>query len=221
MLGLVSIPACIGPSDQRLLPLTVTTTPPQSVGQTVRPEAIRRNTIGDLLASARLALANDRLMIPQSDSAYSWYQQVLSLDEHNGEAHRGMAQITARYLQLAEQAFVSGRVEKAERMLDGAERISATPAQTAVLRQRYRQRVAENETRLSIPELTLRSEKITAQLVALAGQAQAASSRLLIIARTDAEGRWIYQQMRAAVKGYRLRGNIELGRQPRVVLIDL
>ncbi|MEE8056252.1 MAG: hypothetical protein V3T17_00205 [Pseudomonadales bacterium] len=181
----------------------------------------RKHRVRVLLANAQQALADDRLMVPKSDNAYGWYQQVLVIDERNPEAHWGMRRITARYLQLAEQAFRSGRVDKAEQMLQRAEKIAATSTQTAALREQYRQSAAANETYLPIRELSARSEKMQLQLTRLATQAQADNSRLLIVARSDAEGRWIYQQMRAAVTGYRLRGNIEIGRVPRVVLIDL
>ena len=181
----------------------------------------QQRQIAAWLVNARQALANDRLMIPLSDNAYSWYQQVLAVDELNAEAHRGMQQITARYLQLAEQAFDSGQFASAERMLRGAERIAATPAQTEALRKRYRQRAAANATVLPPGELSARSERVQAQLAELAVTAREANSRLLIVARSDAEGRWIYQRMRAAVPGFRLRGNIDIGSVPRVILIDL
>lgn len=173
------------------------------------------------LAYAQQAFADDKLMSPALDSAYYWYQQALSIDELNTEAHWGMRQITARYLQLADQAFSSGRIEHAERMLQGAGRVSATPKQLDELRQRYRLEAADNEFYLSQKDLLARNNNIQQQLFALAEQAKKNDSRLLIVARTDAEGRWIYKQMRTAVLGYRLRGNIELGRVPRVVLIDL
>ena len=180
----------------------------------------KRHQLRVLLANAEMALAADRLMIPVNDNAYNWYKQVLTLDELNPEAHWGMKQITGRYLQLAEQAFVSGRVEEAERMLQGAEKISATPRQIANLRERYRRQSFDNEVYLPLQELARRGKKIQQQLKDLAEQAKESQSRLLIVARNDSEGRWIYQQMRNSVGGYRLRGNIEVGRAPRIVFID-
>ncbi|MFC6981009.1 hypothetical protein [Microbulbifer taiwanensis] len=44
--------------------------------------------------------------------------------------------------------------------------------------------------------------------------------RVIIVARNDAEGRWIYQQLREAVPGYRVRGDIKLGSPPRLLLIQ-
>ncbi len=195
--------------------------PVEPVVDLAAQQEARRHRLRVLLANAEMALAADRLMIPSSDNAYDWYKQVLALDELNPEAHWGMKQITARYLQLAEQAFVSGRVEEAERMLQGAENISATPQQIATLRERYRQQHSDNEVFLAGKALASRGEEIQQQLKTLAEQARQSQSRLLIVARNDGEGRWIYQQMRNSVDGYRLRGNIEVGRVPRIVFIDL
>jgi hypothetical protein len=181
----------------------------------------RRQKLRVLLARAQRALADDRLMIPSTDNAYNWYQQVLSLDDVNAEAHWGMQQISNRYVQLAEQAFESGRPELAEKMLQGAGKVAAIPTDLDKIRQRYEQPASDNEFILPISALTKRSDKIIEQLESLALQAHANQSRLLIIARNDEEGRWIYQKMRMALDGFRLRGNIEVGRVPRVVLIDL
>ena len=183
--------------------------------------AQRRHRLRLMLANAQQALADDRLMLPVSGSAYSWYQQVLAQDELNAEAHWGMQQITLRYLQLAEQAFQSRRIDKAEQMLQRAEFIAASPAQTNAIRERYPQTVTDNEILLATRDLSARGGAIQSQLKMLAQQAKAGQSRLLIIARSDNEGRWIYQQMRSAVEGYRLRGNIEIGVVPRIVLLDL
>ena len=180
----------------------------------------RKQQLRKWLANAQQALANDRLKIPRSDNAYDWYQQVLAVDELNAEAHWGMEQISQRYMQLAEQAFKLGRVDRAEQMLWGAAQISATQQQLEDLRGRYRQ-VAANDVYLSTEELSARNESIQRTLAEIALQAQEKGSRLLIVARNDAEGRWIYKQMRGAVDGYRLRGNIKVGKVPRVRLIDL
>ncbi len=175
-----------------------------------------------LLARAQLALHKDQLMTPANDNAYGWYLQVLSHDGSNAEAHWGMREIGDRYLELAEQAFVSGNDNKAEVFLSRAQRISVTPAIAAQLRGKYTTKAPpENEFPLERRALSAKSDAIIAQLVEIAVLAREQSSRLTIYARTDAEGRWIYKQMRNAVNGYRLRGNIQLSKVPRVVLIDL
>ncbi len=180
-----------------------------------------REQLRALLISAGRALADDRLTVPASDSAYSWYQQVLAIDETHAEAHWGMLQITERYLQLAEQAFTSGRRGRGELMLQRALSVAATGEQVEAVRSRFKPQPDDSEFLLAIVDLTARSDTIIQRLRALASMAKNEQSRLLIVARTDAEGRWIYQVMREAVDGYRLRGNIELGSVPRIVLLDL
>ncbi len=62
------------------------------------------------------------------------------------------------------------------------------------------------------------NENIKNQLAALASRVQESKEYVLIYARNDAEGRWVYQQMREASEDYRLRGNIKRHKKPRIVL---
>lgn len=174
-----------------------------------------------LLALAEDALSNDRLMHPAEDSAFKWYQQVIELDELNADAHWGMHRITQRYFELAEQAYATGRPARAEQMLRNALQVAATPAQVEAIRAAYRDQYKDNTFALAPDALSARSSGVLARLADIAKRAREHESRLLIVARNDAEGRWIYQQMRTAVDGYRLRGNIEVGTNPHIVLVDL
>ncbi len=105
-------------------------------------------------------------------------------------------------------------------MLRGALQVAATPAQVQAVRDKYRDQL-DKVFALASADLGARNAAIREELAAIARRAREADSRLLIVARNDAEGRWMYQQMREAVDGYRLRGNIEIAPRPRVVLIDL
>lgn len=186
-------------------------------------EQTQAQQLADLLSLAQERYRSDRLMQPAEDSAYFWYKQALKLDETSPDAHAGMQQITARYLVLAKQAFDRGLYKRAEQMLDGAERVSAMPSEIAALRQQYkpvRSAAAANEFHLSVADLNVRNKRLLARLSDIARKAKDIQSRLLIIARNDSEGRWLYREMRAAVEGYRLRGNIALDNSPRIVLID-
>lgn len=188
--------------------------------QLEQQQAQRRHQLREMLANAQQALAEDRLKAPFYDNAYSWYQQVLAIDELNEEAHQGMRLITDRYLQLAEQAYSSGRIHLAQQLLNGAESIAAPPSIIEPLRERYSQHAGSNEVYLPVKALSARNQDIQTLLAELAGQLTP-QQRLLIVARNDSEGRWIYQQMRQSVSDFRLRGNIELGRIPRILIIDM
>lgn len=181
----------------------------------------RQRQIDELLGLAEQALDEDRLMLPADDNAFMWYKQVMELDELNPPAHWGMRQITQRYLELAEQAFAAAQPSRAEYLLNSALQVAATPQQVQLIRDKYRDQLKDKVFALPEADLQHRNPAIQQRLAEIANQAKDQSSRLLIVARNDAEGRWIYQQMRNAVDGYRLRGNIEVGQHPRIVLIDL
>lgn len=194
---------------------------PDRVAQQQQRLQQRQQKIARLLELAEDALAHDRLMHPAEDNAYDWYRQVLDLDELNTDAHWGMHRITQRYLQLAERAFKEGKPNRAEAMLKGALQIAATPAQAEAIRAKYREQMRDKVFALSAADLRARNQAVQERLGKIARIARERKSRLLIVAHNDAEGRWIYKQMRTAVDGFRLRGNIELGSQAQVVLIDL
>ena len=194
----------------------------QSEGQSPGPDAREQRLIAMLLARAQRALHKDQLKSPATDNAFGWYQQVLLHDEDNAEAHWGMRRIGARYLELAEQAYNAGKRYKAELLLEEGESVSLSPQLARQMRMKYAMiDVPANEFLLDGRALAARNELIVQRLAEIALLARAESSRLSIYARNDAEGRWIYKQMRMAVDGFRLRGNILISRTPRVVLIDL
>ena len=72
---------------------------------------------------------------------------------------------------------------------------------------------------LDARDLANRSDELMAQLASIAVQARESGAFFLITAPNDAQARWIYAQMQAAVEGHRLRGNIELGESPTIRLI--
>jgi len=181
-----------------------------------------RRQLAQLLAKAAQRLSRDRLMVPAGDSAHHYFWQVLRLEEGNAQALEGMAAINTRYLQLAQQAFQQGAYNRAQRMLTGASRVSTPADEIEVLRLRYRAPVlASNEFLLQLGQLDARGSALLNYLQVLTDKLLAADSRLLIVARNDAEGRWLYQQMRQLAGGHRLRGDIKVGPRPRIILIDL
>lgn len=205
---------------------TVATLPevaePQAVAIDVKPQpAINEEKIAALLALAKAAFDRDSLMRPKADNAYDWYRQVLAIDGANEAAHQGLRAMGKRYLQLAEHAFQQNRRQRAEHLLARGLEISVIPSQAEALRQRYPYRPpAANEYLLPKSALVKKTDALFEMLSELAKRAKELPSRLLIVARNDAEGRWIYKQMRSSVDGYRLRGNISIGQRPKIILID-
>lgn len=60
--------------------------------------------------------------------------------------------------------------------------------------------------------------KILARIAEVTNKVKETNSLVMIVARTDIEGRWIYQKMREAAPGYRVRGDIKLGSPVRIIL---
>ena len=107
------------------------------------------------LLQGQQALADQRLLWPKGDNAYEWFQQALSIDGQQPEAHAGMRQIGQAYLALAQQAYSAGHRAEAELMLQRGQYVSLSPAQAAALSQRYpAPAVAANEFALPLADLS-------------------------------------------------------------------
>ncbi|MES3007713.1 MAG: hypothetical protein V4751_08075 [Pseudomonadota bacterium] len=177
--------------------------------------------IADILYEGRKALNANRLMTPPEISAHAYFQRVLAIEPDNAVALQGIQDIASKYLQLAEEAGGQGLYDEAKGYLRRAEQVDRNhvgiaPAWVAL--------EAEMETTdvvhsLSASELNSKSAAISVQLSRIAIQARDAGAFFLITAPSDDQARWIYTQMQAAVEGYRLRGNIELGSTPTIRLI--
>lgn len=81
--------------------------------------------IEQLMRDADRALDRDRLTSPIEDNAYARYQQVLALAPEHAGARRGLARITRRYLDLAENYIERGNALRAEVLLRRAQTVQA------------------------------------------------------------------------------------------------
>lgn len=205
-------------------PSAVSVEPPRAaVVENVPPV---RDILKELLFAGLTALDNDHLSEPREGSAADYFGQVLDVDPDNAMAFDGMRRLVARYVMLAERAHQNGAYEVALGYLKKAEPYAIPDDGLAVLRQRWLQKSVKkagpsNEFMLDPVALDTRGEAVMLRLTEIAVKAMRASSRITIVARTDAEGRWVYQQMREVLPEYRLRGNIVQGQVPKVILIDL
>lgn len=92
--------------------------------------AVNPNSRGQLAAIAPWlklagnALAQDRLTSPVEDSAWHYYQQVLAIEPQHSQALQGLAAITARYLQLANDALQQQELVRAHTLLRRAKLVT-------------------------------------------------------------------------------------------------
>lgn len=225
----------------------VEVSPPQEVVEhTEQPEPVLEDNakesatevaINRLLRDAESAMAVDQLTTPVHDNAFDRYQAVLLLSPGNPQALSGLDQILLRYLQMARQAANSHQFKQARELLARAKSVnpdhpalkevaddiaraqrtySATQVKAAA---RQPAVVNDKEIRIDARALDRKDDRVINQLQQLAQKVRQTQETLLIVARSDAEGRWIYKIMNDAVPNYRLRGDIKVERVPRVLLL--
>lgn len=212
-LAIVLLPGC-----------TIIETPPQAQPAppgrvSVAPDP-HAEEIGLLLTEAELAMADNRLTSPVDDNAYLRYLRILNLDPESEEARRGIASIVERYLSWSLEAAEKGNLRRARRFLTSATAVDERHPGIESITARIDEIENSNQDRHAVPalEIARRSAAATTALQRIAVLAQERRALVIISARSDAEGRWMYQQMNAATPG-RLRARLELASQPMIRMI--
>lgn len=179
---------------------------------------LRARILADMLYEASRAFDDNRLLLPTGDNAYDRYMEVLSIVPDNQVALAGIEQIVERYVSMANAAIRVGQFDNAQSYLDRASSINPENANIAEARRllRTESQVSRDYFPLDPLELDRKSLELMSRLGSIAEYVRDQQATFLITARTDAEGRWIYQIMREATGGYRLRGNIALGNRPTI-----
>ncbi len=103
--------------------------------------------IYDLLQAATRAFTMDRLMTPREDNAYSYYQQILALDNNNPAAKKGVVNIAERYLAMADTKIQEADIDRAELLIRRAQQVLPEYAPIAIYVERL-QRLREDEARV-------------------------------------------------------------------------
>lgn len=197
---------------------------PEPAGPT--PEEIRQRNVAFFLQRAEWAQSQGRLTEPAGASAYDYYLRVKHLDPDNKRAASGIQALAIEFVERARGALrrrsfgeVNSFLSRAEELVPGNSLVAEVREQLVRERSRAQHDLPAGET-LALPadQLASRSEAAVALLQDTARRIRREELRVLIVARTDAEGRWIYQQLREAVPGYRVRGDIKLGSPPRLLL---
>jgi multidrug resistance efflux pump len=196
--------------------------------------------IDELLIKAREDLKANRLLTPVGNNAVDRYRAVLLLDKTNQQAALGLRGVADRYLQLSQTYASRQQFLRARQMVKNAITVNGRTVATANMskairraEQKVRQvqkpplqpsTVAANDDLnqatfiLNSTDLKARNQAVVEQLASLGKRVKETREYVSIYARNDDEGRWIYQQMRQASTGYRLRGNIKRHGTPRIVL---
>lgn len=214
LLGLLLVGACV----------PITPAPVVSAqGAVERQEQV----INRLLNQAERALQADRLMSPAADNAYDRFQAVLLMRPDNSVARTGLQLIVMRYIALGRDALARQRMSDVAHYIARAEAVglgrelveelkTQRDQQLAIQRRSAKQQtlMAGDHSRLILTPRVLndRGLPLQQQLQAVAERIGSSHESLLIVARNDGEGRWLYKQIKAKLVGYRLRGDIRIGK---------
>ena len=196
--------------------------PPAAAAEPVLP-AVDQTRIDALLAAAERALAEQRLLTPADDNAHGYYAQVLELIPDQPDATRGFERIVDAYLVLARRAVAQERWAGARSMLDRAALVDDAHPGIAPLRRQVEMLASAERMALSLDRAALRQRRadVAAQLAAFGRNARRPNARVTIRAGSDADGRWIYEQLNNAPGERRIRGGIEIGVPPKVTILLL
>ena len=193
--------------------ITPSTTPPPTV-----PNAIDWDRVEYFLNRAEVALDKGQLDTPYDDNAFAWYQRVLEIAPDQPDATYGLERIVERYIARAMEAIAREAWLVARAELDFAEQIDRGSAGILVLRRQIK--LLENARRWSLDlpadEVRRRSRSASLKLKNFSPTARAPNARVMIRAGSDADGRWMYEQLNDGPGQRRIRGEIEIGSPPQV-----
>ncbi len=199
------------------------------------PVQFSENTMEQrFLNKAEEAFRKGRLTMPTHDNAYDLFHSVLLINPDNQTARSGLQAILIRFGELVRGAMASRNFGAANALLKQAQTFYPGNAllldlqkEVRSLQKQYHHAVLKQPT----DDLTLQEFEIPGDLLStdkeqllpfinsIAQRVKATGESVMIYARTDAEGRWIYRKMKQSVPGYRVRGDIRLSKKPRIAVL--
>ena len=195
---------------------------PEEVVEQTPPPPVEVPDLNPLLDRAEAAVAQERL-IGGPDDAHALYRSVLEIEPDNADALYGIERITETFIQRARNAIRRERWTVARHLLEQAAKADGDhPSLHAANTQLRQLRDAERlQLDLSRDNLRARGKASAEALAAFGVHARKRNARAIIRAGSDIEGRWVYARLNDAPGYARIRGEIEIGHPPRVVIFLL
>ena len=184
----------------------------------VQPPPIDHARIAVLIEQASAAEAATHLLEPVTGSAIELYRKVLALNPKDPVAARRIEGIAEAFMTQARQAAERQQYNIAWLALDRARRADPLHPNIAATTQFLQTHENAKRHRLSFSsaQLNARTKDTVLLLQGLGERAKGAGCRTTITAASDAQGRWMYQQMRKATGDGRVRAQVQVGRPSAV-----
>ena len=197
--------------------------PATKVSESIQPSLVLRREAQSYLDRGLVALQNDRLLLPDSDNAYLWFNRALEILPDYERAIDGIERIAERYLQLATQAIAGDAYGRAETFIARARSVLPDYPQIAnVERQLERMQSAVRQSLdLDGQALKARSPRLAADLVVFGRHAREEGKLVRIYVPSDALGRWVYEQLSRSRGERRIRADIVTAPPYRVQILTL
>ena len=179
-----------------------------------------RGEINALLEQANYDLQRKRLTTPLNNNAYFCYSRVLALDPDNPQAKQGIRNIADQYLAWAIDNANAGNYRIARSYLGKAASLDPDHPNIPAVQKLISEHEHANKLTYYLPVdgLDHRADWVVSQLKDIGHAVTKRHATVVITARNDAEGRWIYQQLNAATPD-RVHARLEIGDKPKVRLI--
>jgi len=176
--------------------------------------------IQQLLEEAYFAFIESRLTTPIEDNAYYRYLQVLAIDPANEDANRGISNIVEQYLDWSLESLSNRNFRAATNYLNKARSVDESHPNIAAVETRIADysNASEETYLLDRTGLKNKSPATRDELAAIALRIQETSASIIISAQSDAEGRWIYQQLNDQTAN-RVKAQFEQRSKPGIRLI--
>jgi hypothetical protein len=174
-----------------------------------------------LLEQAERAVQLERFVAPEFDNANRYYQQVLLLDGDNHQAIAGIDELTTILFFRAKASIEVERVQDYRVYSSWIAQIAPnSPFLVQLSELDPTKHSRNNKWMINTADIKARNSRAKAKIKQAALVAKKYRSRIKIIAPTDADGRWIYQQMRGFTEDYLFRSSLIVGDKAKIIVLD-
>lgn len=168
--------------------------------------------IAALLETAEEAFTAGHFIYPARGSAMALYHEVLVIAPGNPDARRGLERLVDHYLGEATAAIAEERFIRAEGALSRARMIDRDNPNIEPIAAELR--LLENADRIRVTLdwrlVAERSSELSPTLIRLGEKARRSGCRAMLSVGSDAEGRWLYQQLSRAPGERRIQAQIRI-----------